>query len=264
VSHLVTEVARRTSQRSALAAYVAAVAAVVGLVTISLFFWVGQPWGTINDVAVLVMTAAVAPLMLAFWELGGWTPTPRGLLAQTAGWLARATWVVVHTVFIFGALTFDSAAPATDGLAIESVAQIVIGLWIGGASLLAGAWLAWQRWLGLLTGVGWALVGVGLLVGGMNHPLSYAGGVGYLLVFPVWAFLMGRLFSRIAPDAGRRTAGQLGMCASAAAWSRRPLVRWHARPPGRRGRSRTPRRSASSRRCDWRSPRLRDAAPGRR
>jgi len=150
------------------------------------------------------MTAAVAPLMLAFWELGGWTPTPLALLAQTAGWLAVATWVVLHIVFIFGALTFDYAAPATDGLAIESVAQIVIGLWIGGASLLAGAWLAWQRWLGLLTGVGWALVGVGLLVGGMNHPLSYAGGVGYLLLFPVWAFLMGRLFSRIAPDAGSR------------------------------------------------------------
>ena len=199
-----TEVVRRTARRSAMAAYIAAGAAVVGLVTIALFFWIGQPWGTIDDLAVLVMTAAVAPLMLAFWELGGWTPTPLALLAQTAGWLAVATWVVLHIVFIFGALTFDYAAPATDGLAIESVAQIVIGLWIGGASLLAGAWLAWQRWLGLLTGVGWALVGVGLLVGGMNHPLSYAGGVGYLLLFPVWAFLMGRLFSRIASGAGSR------------------------------------------------------------
>jgi hypothetical protein len=199
-----TEVARRTARRSAMAAYIAAVAAVIGLVTISLFFWIGQPWGAINDVAILVMTAAVAPLMLAFWELGGWTPTPLALLAQTAGWLAVATWVVVHALFILGALTFDYAAPATDGLAIESVAQIVIGLWIAGASLLAGAWLGGQRWLGLVTGVGWALVGVGLLAGGMNHPLSFAGGIGYLLVFPAWAFLMGRLFSAIVSDAGSR------------------------------------------------------------
>ena len=58
-----TEVARRTARRSAMAAYVAAGAAVVGLVTIALFFWIGQPWGTINDLAVLVMTAPVAPLM---------------------------------------------------------------------------------------------------------------------------------------------------------------------------------------------------------
>jgi len=199
-----TEVARRTARRSAVAAYIAAVAAVIGLVTISLYFWIGQPWGTINDVAVLVMTAAVAPLMLAFWELGGWTPTPLALLAQTAGWLAVATWVVVHTLFILRALTFDYAAPASDGLAIESVAQIVIGLWIAGASLLAGAWLGWQRWLGLVTGVGWALVGVGLLVGGMDHALTYAGGIGYLVLFPVWAFVMGRLFSRIASDADSR------------------------------------------------------------
>jgi len=80
----------------------------------------------------------------------------------------------------------------------------VIGLWVAGANGLAGPWLGWQRWLGLLTGVGWALVGVGLLLGGMNHPLSYAGGIGYLLVFPVWAFLMGRLFTRIASGAGTR------------------------------------------------------------
>jgi hypothetical protein len=199
-----TEVARRTARRSAAAAYVAAVAAVIGLVTISLFFWIGRPWGTINDVAVLVMTAAVAPLMLAFWELGGWTPTPLALLAQTTGWLAVATWVVVHALFILGLLRFDYAAPATDGLAIESVAQVVIGLWIAGASLLAGAWLGWQRWLGLLTGVGWVLTGVGLLAGGMNHPLSYAGGIGYLLLFPMWAVVMGRLFSGIASDAGSR------------------------------------------------------------
>lgn len=199
-----TEVARRTARRAAVAAYIAAVAAVIGLVTISLFFRIGQPWGAINDVAVLVMTAAIPPLMLAFWELGGWTPTPLALMAQTAGWLAVAMWVVIHALFILGALTFDYAAPATDGLAIESVAQIVIGLWIAGASLLAGAWLGWQRWLGLVAGVGWALVGVGLLVGGMNHPLSYAGGIGYLLLFPVWAFVMGRLFSRIASDAGSR------------------------------------------------------------
>jgi len=199
-----TEAARRTVRRAGVAAYIAAVAAMVGLVTIGLYFWIGQPWGTLNDVAVLVMTAAVGPLMLAFWELGGLTPTPLARVAQAAGWLAVAAWAILHALFIIGVLSFDYAAPATDGLALEAVAQVVIGLWIAGANGLAGPWLGWQRWLGLLTGVGWALVGVGLLLGGMNHPLSYAGGIGYLLVFPVWAFLMGRLFTRIASGAGTR------------------------------------------------------------
>ena len=31
-------------RRAGLAAYVAAAAAVIGLVTIGLFFWIGQPW----------------------------------------------------------------------------------------------------------------------------------------------------------------------------------------------------------------------------
>jgi hypothetical protein len=191
----------RIVRRAAQAAYIAAGAAVVGLVTIGLFFWIGQPWGTVNDVAVLVMTAAVAPLMLGFWELGGVTPTPLALVAQTTGWVAVAAWTIVHALFIFGVLTFEYAAPATDGLALEAVAQVVIGLWIAGANLLAGSWLGWQRWPGVVTGAGWALVGAGLLLGGMNHPLSYAGGLGYLLVFPVWAFLMGRLFTVIASGA---------------------------------------------------------------
>ncbi len=195
-------------RRAGLAAYVAAAAAVIGLLTIGLFFWIGQPWGTLNDVAVLVMTLAVGPLMLAFWELGGLTPTPLAFMAQTAGWAAVLGWCVVHALFILGLLTFDYGAPARDGLAVESVAQIVIGLWIAGANLLAGPWLGWQRWLGVVTGTGWALVGVGLLMGGMNHPLSYAGGIGYLLVFPAWAFLMGRLFSAIAQDAGSPQAAR--------------------------------------------------------
>ena len=48
------------------------------------------------------------------------------------------------------------------------------------------------------------LTGAGLLVGGMNHPLSYVGGIGYLLLFPVWAFVMGRLFSAIGSGADSR------------------------------------------------------------
>ena len=43
---------------------------------------------------------------------------------------AEAAPTLVHALFILGRLTFDYSAPATDGLAIESVAQIVIGLWI--------------------------------------------------------------------------------------------------------------------------------------
>ena len=183
---------------ASVAAYVVAAAALIGLVTISLFAWLGQPWGTINDLTGVVMTAALAPTMLAYYELGGRTPTPLALAAQASGWLAVLAWVAIHALFIVGAVTFDYGAPATSAMALEQVALIVIGLWIAGANLLAAEWLSWIRWLGVVTGIGAALVGLGLLLGGANHPLSYAGGIGYLLVLPVWSFWLARLLGRIA------------------------------------------------------------------
>jgi hypothetical protein len=191
------ESTRRIVQRAAAAAYVAAAAGLAAIVTIILFFWIGKPWGTLNDVALLVMTAAIPVLMLAFWELGGLTPTPLALAAQVSGWIAVIVWCVTHALFIGGVVDFDYEHAATGGLAVESVALIVIGLWIAGANLLAGPWLNTIRWFGVPAGLGFALLPLGMLMGGLNHPLTYAGGVGYSIVFPVWAFLMGRHLSEM-------------------------------------------------------------------
>ncbi|HEY8921968.1 MAG TPA: hypothetical protein VIN32_04990, partial [Candidatus Limnocylindria bacterium] len=155
------------------------------------------PWGTLNDIALLVATLAIPPLMLAFWELGGLTPTPLAVVAQVSGWIAVIVWCVTHAVFIAGALPFDYEQPAAGGLAVEWVALIVIGLWIAGANLLAGPWLNAIRWFGMAAGLGFVMLPLGMLIGGVNHPLIYAGGVGYSIVFPVWAFLMGRHLTAI-------------------------------------------------------------------
>lgn len=181
-----------------MAAYVIAGAGLVALVTIVLFFAIGQPWGALNDIALLVATAAIPILMLAFWELGGLTPTPLALVAQVSGWAAVVVWCVAQALFVAGAVEFDYDHPATGALAVESVALIVIGLWIAGANLLAGSWLPGIRWFGLAAGLGSILVPVGLLLGGVSHPLAYVGGVGYSIVLPVWALLMGRHLSAIA------------------------------------------------------------------
>ena len=191
----------RIVSTASIAGYVVAAAAVIGLVLIYLFFSIGQPWGTLNDLALLVMTLALAPLMLAFYELGGWTPTPLAQAAQTVGWLAVLTWSVVQALMIVGVVTFDYKSGASGAFAIESYADIVIGLWIAGANLLAGPWLSWVRWLGVLSGLGFVLLGTGLLLGGQDYPLTYAGGIGYEIALPLWAFLMARLLARRAAAA---------------------------------------------------------------
>lgn len=107
-------------------------------------------------------------------------------------------WCVIHALFIAGAVDFDYERPATGASAVESVALVVIGLWIAGANLLAGPWLSANRWRGLVAGVGFVLLPVGMLLGGLDHPLTYVGSIGYSIVFPIWAFLMGRHLSRIS------------------------------------------------------------------
>jgi len=179
---------------AALAAYVVAAAGLVALVSIGLFFWIGQPWGTFNDLALIVMTLALAPLMLAFYELGGWTPTPLAQAAQAGGWIAVLTWCVIQALMVTGVVTFDYEVGATGAFAIETVAVVVIGSWVAGANLLAGPWLGGLRWLGVLSGMGWVVLAIGLLLGGVNHPLTYVGGIGYSLTFPIWAYLMAREF----------------------------------------------------------------------
>lgn len=74
-----SEGTRRIVRRAAVAANLIAAAGLVAIVAIILFFAIGQPWGTLNDIALLVMTVAIPLLMLAFWELGGLTPTPLAL-----------------------------------------------------------------------------------------------------------------------------------------------------------------------------------------
>ena len=183
-------------RRAVPAAFVAGIAGIIAFITIILFFTVGQPWGTINDIALIVMTAAIPFLMLAFWALGGLTPTPLALVAQASGWAAVAVWCVTHLLFVVGVVDIDYTMPATGVFAIQAVTLIVIGLWIAGANLLAGPWLTAVRWLGVVTGLGLATFGAGTLIADKDSVAVLVGGVAYLVLVPVWALVMGFYLSR--------------------------------------------------------------------
>jgi len=183
-------------RRASIAGWVIGAAGLVALVSILLFIWFGQPFGLFNDLGRIVMTAAIPFLMLAFWELGGLTPTPLALVAQAIGWLACAVWCVTHLLFVAGVVTIDYSKPATGAYAVEAVALVVIGLWIAGANLLAGPWLPRIRWLGVLTGVGLALYALGIVLNGADGALVYIGGLAYLDLLPIWGLLMGWFLGR--------------------------------------------------------------------
>jgi hypothetical protein len=189
---------RRIMRIGSVAGYVVAVAGAITLVTTVLGLGADGAWQTINDLGLLVLVAALAPLMLSFYELGGLTPTILAQLAQTIGWAAVLTFCTIQVLQLAGVVQVEWRAAATGAFAIGSGALGYIGLWINGANLLAGRWLGPQRWLGFLGGLALALFAVGLLVGGVDTGWATVGGIAFLVLLPAWAFLMGRLLRRLS------------------------------------------------------------------
>jgi hypothetical protein len=190
-------------RRGAASAFLAAVAGAVGLVAIGLFFTVGQPFGTVNDLAGLVMVAALAPVMLAHYELGGVVPLWPARLSLGAGVAAVVGWALLQAAFVVGTYTVDVDRAATGPWAFQALLQVVIGLWIAGASLLAGRWLPLAvRVLGIVAGLGVLVMAVGVLRGGYSDMLTNVGGVGYQILLPLWAFLLSRVFGERAQTRG--------------------------------------------------------------
>lgn len=191
----------RIVRAATIAAYVVGLAGLAVTLASLLFMSAGEPWGTLTDVVLLVMTAAIAPLMLAFYELGGLTPTPLARVAQAAGWIAVLTWCAVQMLVIAGVVEFDLDSPAGGAFAIWSAGLVVIGSWIGGANLLAGPWLGRVRWVGVISGLAGVALGIGLLLEGAE-PLTYIGLIIYQFGIPIWALLMTR-------ELGRHSRNQL-------------------------------------------------------
>lgn len=181
----------------------AAIAGGIALVAIVVFLSIGQPFGTINDVALVVMTLSLGPVMLGHYELGGIVPLWPARLSLGGAVAAAVAWSLIQVAMIVGLVSFDYEHAATGAFAVSSLLQVVIGLWIAGASLLAGRWLPMTvRLLGTVAGTGTVVMSIGLLLGGVNHPLTYAGGIGYQVMLPIWAYLLGRVFQARAGPTG--------------------------------------------------------------
>jgi hypothetical protein len=185
--------------RGAQAAVVSAGAGVVALVLLVLFFVIGQPFGTLNDMALVVAVAALQPMMLAHYELGGIVPLWPARLSLAGATAAVVGWVLLQLAFIAGLVDFDYERPATGAMAVQAVLLAIIGLWIAGASTVAGRWLPMLvRGLGILSGISTVLAAIGLLQGGMTSVVGWAGAPGYLVGWPLWALALGRVFTERA------------------------------------------------------------------
>jgi hypothetical protein len=191
-----TDRTARITRISTVAGYVVAMGGVVALTGIGLSMSLGEPWGVVSDLGLLVVVTAVAPLMLAFYELGGVTPLRMAQLAQTLGWLSVGVFVVVELQVLAGLVDISPDTAATGAVVAASLALGYVGLWIAGANLLAGPWLSAVRWLGVAAGLAAVLFAVGTVGGGTDSGWRLVGGVGFVGLGALWAFLMARLLAR--------------------------------------------------------------------
>lgn len=181
------------SSLAGVSALVAAVATVVGAITLILFFAKGGQWGLINDVSSIVMMLATIPVALAIADT----------TATRVGWAAGAATVglvgmlgasLTQGLLVARRYTYQQLLPWTLGFgAVVGLWYLLIGL--GGITFpLLDNGLIGLNELAIAAGISFIALGYGFLRGNERHPLSIVGGI-VLLVASTWFFVwIGMLF----------------------------------------------------------------------
>ena len=194
-------------------AYAAGVAFILAIVFIALFFAVGQPWGSLNDLSFAIWAILQIPVALALDRRFRAKSSALNRLAvgiAVLGFLLLAVSSVLIILHALGIVQFFQFQPGTGPYGAGFVAFVLAGLWlvlVGLLSRRSGALPATSAWLAILAGIG-NIVSIVLfaLIGLSAPPVVFAvGGIAYLLVliaYPVWIFWVGRILlgARAAAD----------------------------------------------------------------
>ena len=168
-------------------ALLAAVATVVGAFFLVLFFAKGQPWGTLNDIASVVLMVATIPVAVALGRLGeqpfgglAWLVTAIGIVGMAGAALAQI-------LLVARVRTYRQLLPWTLG------SGAVVGVWYVLVGLLGLEFVATRNYpplliaLAIASGIGFIAIGYGFWRGNERHPVSIVSGL--VLLVSSTAFL---------------------------------------------------------------------------
>ncbi len=166
-------------------ALVAAVATIVGAVTLIVFFAKGGLWGLANDVASIVLMLATIPVALGI--AGATTarvPWATGIAAVGVVGMLGAS--ISQGLLVARRFSYRQLLPWTLGFgAIVGVWYLLAGLArIQSPSFDDGSLLSLEV-LAIASGISFIALGYGFLRGNERHPLSMLGGI-VLLVSSTW------------------------------------------------------------------------------
>ncbi len=169
-------------------AYGSAAAMILSAVTLALFYNVGQPWGTINDITITVLAVLILDVLLVLHRLHRHGDPTFSLIAYLIGVLGMIMAIGFQVL-----LVLRIYEPP------ELTVPVGFGLW--GVSLLLFSYLAFAGKtfprglviLGLIAGIGYVLVSAGSITGDVPVPLSLTGILLAAIFYPLWAIWFGRL-----------------------------------------------------------------------
>jgi len=169
---------------------VSALATILGLVTLLIFFSQGEPWGTLNDITSVILALSLLPVLLMLHRLNRGDTPNISLAALVMGVIAMLVAAVFQSLLIIKVITFAQTAilvPAAFGL--FGVSLMVLGFLSRANTSIPPRWIL----LSIIAGAGYVLVIAGIMVGGQEHPLAAMGGLIAVIGYSIWAIWFSRL-----------------------------------------------------------------------
>jgi hypothetical protein len=173
-------------------AYISGITTIIGFVTLMIFFTVGQPFGTINDISAVFVALSMIPVSIALYKLQQLHTKTLSLIATCIGIISMLVASITSILLIFRIIDFEQSLLPT------LTAFGTIGIWLimsSYVSLKNGQLPKRLSYLGIVAGVGYILSNLGFWLGGQQHPLLAVGSLIAIFSYPIWAFWLGRLFS---------------------------------------------------------------------
>jgi len=172
-------------------ALVAAVATVVGAALLMLFFARGEPWGTLNDIASIVLMLATVPVALAIGVIESASMATVAEVATAVGLIGMLLAAGFQLALVLRWRTYEQLLSRTLG------AGAVVGAWyiLAGVLALAGRLLPSPLpLLAIASGIGFISIGYGFAAGAQSHIVAKVGGAVLLLASTAFLGLLGIRF----------------------------------------------------------------------
>lgn len=170
-------------------AYITAAATILTLLTGILFFTIGQPFGTIEDISAVLQVLFMIPAAMGLYSLIPSTAKSASLFAAAIGILGMLISALGQGLLVLGRIDYPTSTRFFP-------AGIAIGIWLLIVCSLARTNRFFPNglaWAGFVAGAGYFVTVAGFLWGGQQSPVFYLGGLALGIGYPVWALWLGHL-----------------------------------------------------------------------